>query len=61
MPRQGSNSGSRKMKTDDSYSVYRVMKEMGWTLEELKQCPIPTFYLIVKWINKEDEHQSNMK
>jgi hypothetical protein len=45
----------KKIKVDLSYYLYRVMKEMGWTIEELKNCPIPTFFLIIKWIQKEDE------
>jgi hypothetical protein len=55
----GKNSNKGRMKLDSSYWIYRVMKEMGWTVDELKACPIPTFKMIIHWISKEDEQGAN--
>jgi len=34
-------------------SLYVVMKEFGYTLEELKELPIPTLKIILKLLEKE--------
>ncbi|RLD42767.1 MAG: hypothetical protein DRI86_11125 [Bacteroidetes bacterium] len=34
-------------------SLYVVMKEFGYTLEELKKLPIPTLKIILKLLEKE--------
>lgn len=48
--------GKRRLrKVDISYLIFRVIRETGWTVEELRKCPIPTFWLIVRELHKEDE------
>ena len=34
-------------------TFYVIMKEFGYTLEELKAIPIPTFKFLIKIMNKE--------
>lgn len=41
-----------------SYAIYKVIKATGWTIEELKKCPIPTFWLILRYAQEEEEQKS---
>ena len=36
---------------------YVIMKTFGYTLEELQELPIPTFNLLLKMIQKENEQK----
>jgi len=36
-------------------TFYVLMKTFGYTLDELKKIPIPTFNLLVRMINKEEQ------
>lgn len=38
-------------------TLYIIMKEFGYTLEEMKVMPIPTFMLIIKMMNEEQRNQ----
>ena len=36
-------------------TLYVIMKEFGYTLNEIKEMPIPTFTYLIKMMNKESE------
>ncbi len=38
-------------------TMYLIMKTFGYTLSELKKIPIPTFFYLIKMMNKEAEMQ----
>jgi len=42
-------------------TLYIIMKEFGYTLEELKSLPIPTFQFIIKMLNKEAEEVKKIR
>lgn len=52
----------RKLQVDDSEkqieTFYILMREFGWTIEELKKLPIPTMQFLIKMINKKNERES---
>lgn len=43
-------------------TLVNIMKEMGWTLEQLKNIPIPTYQVILEVLQKQDkEMKQRMK
>lgn len=42
-------------------TLYIIMKEFGYTIEELKSLPIPTFQFIIKMLNKEAEEVKRIR
>lgn len=47
----------KSLSSDDSdyvKTIYRVMREFGYTLEEVRGIPIPHFFWLVKLIKEED-------
>ncbi len=39
-------------------SMYVVMKEFGYTIQELSMMPLPTFYFLLHFLAKEAEKNS---
>jgi len=56
--RNPSNLQKKSKKKPLSYAIYKVIKATGWTIEELKKCPIPTFWLILRYAQEEEEIRS---
>ena len=36
-------------------SIYVVMRKFRYTLEDIKELPLPTFYILLELINKENK------
>ena len=39
------------------HNIVMVMKEFGYTLDEVKSLPLPTFATLIERLNKESEKQ----
>lgn len=48
---------SGKLSQDEALieNIYIVMKEFGYTLDQVKELPIPTFKFLIKMIQKENK------
>jgi len=40
-------------------TLVSVMKEMGWTIQDLNNCPIPSYMVIIDELNKEAKRQQS--
>jgi hypothetical protein len=50
-------SKGKTRRVDSSYWLARVILETGWTVDELRKCPIPLYELLVYEIMKKDEDE----
>lgn len=50
--------GPSRKAVEVSYWYGRVLLETGWTVKELNECPIPTFWLLVHILQERDEEQA---
>jgi hypothetical protein len=46
-----------RRRPDDAYSeaIYVLMNKFGWTLKQIKQLPLPSFFEIVKLMERENK------
>lgn len=59
---QNQLSSLKSLASDDNdyiRTIYRVMREFGYTLEYTKSIPIPHFFWLVKLIKEEDRQRES--
>lgn len=54
------NKGIKKKSVSLSYWIMKIILETGWTIEEVKKCPIPLFWALVDVIQEREKEQSEM-
>jgi len=48
----------KQKKVTMSWWITRIMLETGWTLQQVKQCPIPLFYAMMEQVQEKNKEKS---